>query len=135
MPPHLLHRESNLGIDWRQDLSSSSTARRHNRQTFLKDAVFCHSFSSLEVVVNIFSTLEANVKHFFQRACGRATLLIIFVFLLLPIGSALAQELIPDSIYFYYGRQMTLEEVNHIASERFSRTGAYTDCVYVPSSD
>lgn len=75
------------------------------------------------------------MKHFFPCACGRATLLTIFVFLLLPIGSALAQELIPDSIYFYYGRQMTLEEVNHIASERFSRTGAYTDCVYVPSSD
>lgn len=61
--------------------------------------------------------------------------MLFLLVVLLPMGSAFAQELSPVGMYFYYGRQMTVDEIGKIASERFSMTGAYTDCVYVPSSD
>jgi len=65
---------------------------------------------------------------------GRLFLIVMFVFVLLPTGSAWAQDLISVT-YFYYGEQLTDEEMREIAADRFYTTGEYTTCAYVPSDD
>jgi hypothetical protein len=63
----------------------------------------------------------------FKRAASGWFFLFILLLTAFPIEIGLGQELSPVATYIYYGQQMSLEEINRIASARWNKTGAYTN--------
>lgn len=62
-------------------------------------------------------------------------ILLMIISTILFIAPTFAQEALPTSTYFYYGRQVTLDEISQIATHRFQEIGTYIDCVYVSEAD
>lgn len=61
--------------------------------------------------------------------------LLILISTILCIAPASAQETPPESTHFYYGQQLSLEEISQIATHQLQETNTYIDCVHVTEPD